>query len=129
MFTAGDSTRLRELLHPAHDRADVRFSLAFGQLGLSRSSLPHKLKQAEVYYILRGRCRAHVGSRVVTLRTGDLVYVPAGAVQWFENTGWQTMKFLCVVDPAWTKAGETLVGARAEAKRQKPTLKGRKTEG
>jgi len=124
MFTAGDSTRLKELLHPAHDRADVRFSFAFGQLGLSRSSLPHKLKQAEVYYILRGRCRVHVGAKSSVLRTGDLAYVPAGALQWLENTGWQTMKFLCIVDPAWTKAGEKVLGKRP--KKQKVGAKVRR---
>ncbi len=113
---AADGTRLFELLHPARSEARIGCSLAFGQLGLGRSSLPHKLRQAELYYILRGRGVMHVGAEQAEVRTGHAVYVPPGAVQWLENTGWQTMKFLCIVDPAWTAEGEHVVRPKSKAK-------------
>jgi len=106
---AGDGTRLVELLHPDRTRAKVRYSLAVAQLGIKRRSLPHRLNQAEVYYILRGAGRIHINSRAATVRAGDMVYIPPNAVQWLENTGWMTIKFICIVDPAWQAGGEEIL--------------------
>ncbi len=105
-ITAGDSTRLRELLHPARDSADIRYSLAIARLEPGARSLPHRLAQAEVYYLVQGSGVMHVGDESCPVQAGDAIYIPPGATQWLDNTGPETIEFTCIVDPPWTPEGE-----------------------
>ena len=59
-FVAGDRSILGELLHP--DKADVtvRYSLAHARVPAGQETLPHRLRTAEGYYILRGRGLMHL---------------------------------------------------------------------
>ena len=100
-ITAGDRTRLRELLHPARDVADIRYSLAEARLASGTHSQAHRLKTAEVYYLVRGTGVMHIGKETAQVVPGDVVYIPPGSVQWLENTGKGEVEFLCIVDPAW----------------------------
>jgi mannose-6-phosphate isomerase-like protein (cupin superfamily) len=109
-ITARDGTRLRELLHPDRDRASIRYSLAIAWLDPGKSSLPHRLKTAEVYYVMRGSGRMHVGDEATEVQAGDAVYIPPDAVQHLENTGHETIEFACIVDPAWQARDEQIVG-------------------
>ena len=109
-FIAGDNTRLRELLHPERDPATIGHSLARARLGPGQSSLKHRLEQAEIYHVISGTGRMHVGDESAEVGPGDTVLIPAASVQWLENTGTAAIEFLCIVDPAWTAAGETVVG-------------------
>ena len=54
-FIAGDSTRLRELLHPDKQPLALRYSLAHATLPVGETSQPHSINTSEVYYILSGR--------------------------------------------------------------------------
>ncbi len=117
-LTVGDGTRLRELLHPERDPVECRYSLAIAWIDPGCSSLPHRLKQTEVYYLVRGAGVMHVADDVKRSGTsppreevrrvsaGDVVYIPAGALQWLENDGGEVIEFACIVDPAWTAEGE-----------------------
>ena len=108
-ITAADNTRLRELLHPDRDPADIRYSLAVARLEPDTRSKPHKLAQSEVYYLLRGSGVMHVADESQPVQAGDAVYIPPGAVQWLDNTGSETIEFACIVDPPWTPEAEDLV--------------------
>lgn len=103
---AGDGTILRELLHP--DKADfqIRFSLAHAMVKPGQSSLPHKLKNSEVYYILEGQGIMHVDDESAKVGSGQAVYIPPNSRQYIENTGDSDLKFLCIVDPAWQPQDE-----------------------
>jgi len=105
-LTAGDGTRLRELLHPERDPVECRYSLAIAWIEPGCSSRPHRLKQTEVYYLVRGAGVMHVGDDARRVSAGDMVYIPAGALQWLENDGGEVIEFACIVDPAWTAEGE-----------------------
>ena len=105
-LTAGDGTRLRELLHPERDRVECRYSLAIARIEPGCASLPHRLQQTEVYYLIRGAGVMHVADDARRVAAGDAVYIPAGAVQWIENDGGEVIEFACIVDPAWTAEGE-----------------------
>jgi mannose-6-phosphate isomerase-like protein (cupin superfamily) len=105
-ITAGDRTRLRELLHPDRDRAEVRYSLAVAWLAPGARSRAHKLKTSEVYYLVRGTGVMHIGEEAAKVHAGDAVYIPPGSVQWLENGGKEEIEFLCVVDPAWRPEDE-----------------------
>jgi mannose-6-phosphate isomerase-like protein (cupin superfamily) len=105
-ITAGDRTRLRELLHPDRDPAEIRYSLAMATLAPGARSRAHKLKTSEVYYLVRGTGLMHIGEESAEVTAGDAVYIPPGSVQWLENTGKEEIEFLCIVDPAWRPEDE-----------------------
>jgi mannose-6-phosphate isomerase-like protein (cupin superfamily) len=111
-FTAGDGSILCELLHP--DKADVaiRYSLAHARVGPGEKTKPHRLRTAEVYYILRGRGRMHVDAGTAEADVDSIIYIPPGSVQYIENTGRDDLLFLCIVDPAWREMDEEIIGNR-----------------
>jgi len=108
-IVAGDRTRLRELLHPERDQVGVRYSLAIARLEPGASSRPHRLRTSEVYYIIRGQGEVYVADETAKVSAGDAVYIPAGAVQWLENTGGEPIEFACIVDPAWRPEHEKIL--------------------
>jgi len=107
--TAGDLTRLRELLHPDRQPASIRYSLAHAQLDPGSESLPHVLKSSEVYYILSGRGIMVIDDEQHPVESGQAVYIPPGAVQSIQNTAREPLVFLCIVDPAWQCPDETVL--------------------
>jgi len=109
-ITAGDNTRLIELLHPDRDYSfSGRYSLAHAVLPVGRASLKHRLINDEVYYILEGLGKMHVDREVVEVEAGDAVDIPPDSVQWLENTGEKDLVFLCIVDPAWKIENEEIL--------------------
>jgi mannose-6-phosphate isomerase-like protein (cupin superfamily) len=101
-IVANDGCRLRELLHPEHDASAVPYSLAFAWVDPGQATLPHKLRgQTEVYSILRGRGRMHIGGEEEDVAEGDSIVIPAASVQWIENTGTETLFFAAIVSPPW----------------------------
>ncbi len=105
-IVAGDKTFLRELLHPDKAQLQIRYSLAHALVKPAQSSLPHKLKTTEVYYILEGKGMMHVDDESAEVRTGQAIYIPPDSIQCIENTGESDLKFLCIVDPAWRSEDE-----------------------
>jgi len=108
-FIAGDKTVLRELLHP--DKADlkIRYSLAQASVGPGQESWPHKLKTAEVYYILSGTGEMKINDESAEVHAGQVIYIPPQAKQSIKNTGQADLKFLCIVDPAWRIEDEEIL--------------------
>ena len=106
---AGDRTRLRELLHPARDAVQIRYSLAVAWIAPGAGSQAHRLKTAEVYYLVRGSGVMHVGEEAAEVTAGDAVYIPPGSVQWLQDTGKDEIEFLCIVDPAWRTEDEGIL--------------------
>lgn len=106
-FTAGDDTLIREVLHPKNEGVPMSYSLAHAELAPGKASLPHRLlERSEVYIILEGEGTAYVDGQAASLKTGDVLFIPAGAEQYLENTGSGIVRFLCIVDPAWSKDTE-----------------------
>ncbi len=108
-FQAGDASFLKELLNPAREPLSLRYSLAHAEVGPGAATLPHRLKASEVYYILEGRGRMHIGGERAEVAAGQAVYIPPGEIQFIENTGAARLAFLCLVDPAWTPDGEEVL--------------------
>jgi len=108
-FKAGDTSFLKELLHPAKASLAIGYSLARAEVGPGARTLPHRLKSAEVYVILEGRGRMHVGGEEAEVGAGDTVYIPPAAIQFIENAGAAALVFLCIVDPAWRAADEEVM--------------------
>ena len=108
-FIAGDSTHLRELLHPVNDNLNIRFSIAHAVVPAGGTSVKHKLRSIEVYYIIQGEGEMHIDDETAKVGPGDTVFIPPDAVQYISNTGSNDLQFLCVVDPYWRLEDETIV--------------------
>ena len=108
-ITAGDNTRLRELLHPARDAVAIRYSLAVAWIAPGQRSRAHRLKTVEVYYLVRGNGVMHIGDEAARVEAGEAVYIPPGSVQWLDNTGKDEIEFICIVDPAWRPEDEQIL--------------------
>lgn len=100
-FVAGDSTLLRELLHPDKQPLDLRYSLAHATLAVGETSDPHALKTSEVYYILAGEGEMYIDDETQRVKPGDAVYIPPNAKQYIHSCGSEPLVFLAIVDPAW----------------------------
>lgn len=107
-FLAGDSTRLRELLHPDKQAIALRYSLAHATLAVGETSQPHSLKTSEVYYILSGKGEMHIANETQIVEPGDAVYIPPDARQFIHSCGNEPLVFICIVDPAWRQEDETV---------------------
>lgn len=107
-FIAGDSTRLRELLHPDKQPIALRYSLAHATLLFGETSQPRSLKTSEVYYILSGRGEMHIEDETQLVEPGDAVYIPPNARQFIRSCGNEPLVFICIVDPAWRKEDESV---------------------
>src|SRR5438132_6326747 len=108
-FVAGDNTILRELLHPDKVRMELRYSLAHAIVKPGDTSLPHRLKASEVYYILQGTGLMWIGDESAEVRPGQAVYIPPHSVQRVKNIGDTDLEFLCIVDPAWRQENEEVL--------------------
>lgn len=110
VFTAGDRTQIREVLHPKNDKIDLPYSLAKASLEKGQQSDPHILgASSELYIIEKGCGRAFVGDQVVDVKPGDIVLIPAGVRQYIQNLGEERLEFLCVVAPPWSKEDEVIL--------------------
>jgi mannose-6-phosphate isomerase-like protein (cupin superfamily) len=108
-FIAADDSVLRELLHPDKADIEIRYSLAHARVGPGEKTRAHRLKTAEVYYILEGQGRMHIGDQTAEVVADSAVYIPPGSVQHLENTGAGDLLFLCLVDPAWRAEDEEVL--------------------
>jgi mannose-6-phosphate isomerase-like protein (cupin superfamily) len=100
-FLANDGCRIRELLHSKNDPIDLPYSLALCTVEPGGKTYQHYLRQAEVYLIIKGHGRAHVGEDIVEIATGDAVVIPPKVIQWIENTGADELLFAAIVSPPW----------------------------
>ena len=107
-FIAGDSTILRELLHPDKQPLVLRYSLAHATLPVGETSQLHSLKTSEFYYILSGSGEMHIDDETHIVEPGDAVYIPPDARQFIRNSGSEPLVFICIVDRAWRKEDETV---------------------
>ena len=48
-------------------------------------------------YVLRGEAKITIGEETYHVKTGDAVFIPAGAVHSYENIGEEPFEFLCII--------------------------------
>ncbi|MDG7008459.1 MAG: cupin domain-containing protein [Nitrososphaerota archaeon] len=48
-------------------------------------------------YVLRGRYKVGIGSKVHVVKAGDSIFIPQGTLHWYDNTGGETAEFLCII--------------------------------
>ena len=111
-FVANDGCTIRELLHPKNDAIDLPYSLALATVDVGSKSYQHKLEQIEVYHILQGQGRMFIEDEDNEVGVGDVIVIPAEALQWIENIGSEPLIFAAIVSPPWTKDGDVRLYTR-----------------
>lgn len=48
-------------------------------------------------YVLRGEATITIGDAAHDVKTGDVVFIPEGAVHSYQNTGEEPFEFLCII--------------------------------
>lgn len=48
-------------------------------------------------YVLRGQAKIGIDEEVYEVKQGDVVFIPEGAVHFYENTGEEPFEFLCII--------------------------------
>ena len=101
-IVANDGCRLRELLHPGKDGSGIPYSLALAWVEPGQATFPHRLTgETEVYLILAGAGRMHLGEESAPVEAGDTVVIPRGERQWIECIGPESLHFAALVSPPW----------------------------
>jgi mannose-6-phosphate isomerase-like protein (cupin superfamily) len=100
-FQTADGSEIRELL--AHRNSCIhKQSLAEARLAPGQATTPHYHPVVEeIYYILEGTGRMQLGNEVAEVGPGDAIAIPPGMIHTIENTGDQTLKFLCCCAPGY----------------------------
>ena len=107
-FVAGDATLLREVLNPNDATTNVRYSLAHAIVKPGQTTLTHRLKSSETYYILSGTGEICINKETQVIGANQLIYIPPMARQYIKNNGESDLVFLCICDPAWRKEDEII---------------------
>ena len=113
-FTAGDGCTLREMLHPDKQGLSLRYSLAHATVSPGQTTLAHRLRTSEVYFIIQGQGRMHIDDETSDVGPNDIVYIQPHATQYISNTGQEELTFICIVDPAWRKEDEEILEVKSE---------------
>jgi len=110
-IVAGDDSVLRELVSGGKDGLKIPYGIAHAKLAPGKTSTPHRLKETtEIYYIVRGKGVMHIGPESEAVCEKDTIVIPAGAVQFLENTGDKDVEFLCITSPPWRAEDEKILG-------------------
>jgi quercetin dioxygenase-like cupin family protein len=48
-------------------------------------------------YVLRGHARIGIGEETHEVHAGDVVFIPAGILHYYENIGHEPFEFLCII--------------------------------
>lgn len=104
-----EGTDIKQYYHPHNTLNGISYSIAHFTLEPDKESKLHKLTSSEIYYILEGSGIFMMDKEEFEIKKDDSVYVPPNAEQKIRNTGSAMLKFLCIVEPAWTQNCEKVL--------------------
>jgi mannose-6-phosphate isomerase-like protein (cupin superfamily) len=104
-----EGTKIKQYFHPHNTLNGINYSIAQFTLESGKKSKHHKISSSEIYYILEGKGDLKIDKEIFHLQKDDSVYVPANSEQFIKNTGSDSLRFLCIVEPAWKAENEVLL--------------------
>ncbi len=104
-----EGTKIKQYFHPHNTSDGINYSLAQFSLEPGKRSKLHKMNSSEIYYILEGIGNLNVNECTYRLEKDDSVYVPPNSKQFIENIGNNNLRFLCIVEPAWSTKDEIIL--------------------
>lgn len=108
-FVTKDGSQIRELL--AHRNSCIRNqSLAEARLASGAATAAHyHIRTEEIYFILSGQGAMRIGETLRHVGLGDAIAIPPGQIHQIQNTGHDTLRFLCCCAPAYEHEDTVLV--------------------
>jgi len=97
------------IVNPLKKGLDIRYSLAHAIVKPGHKSRMHRLRSAEVYYILQGDGVTNIDNEISKVGSNQAIYIPPNSVQCIENKGEDDLVFICIVDPAWRSEDEKIL--------------------
>ena len=104
-FVTSDESRVVEVFHPDREAlpAGMACSIAHARVAAGAATVPHTLATStEIYWVLSGRGRMHIGDETADIGPGEAVLIPPDSIQWIEAADGEELVFLCVVTPPWS---------------------------
>jgi mannose-6-phosphate isomerase-like protein (cupin superfamily) len=77
-FIVNDGCLIPDLLHPHDDPVDLEYSIARVKYGVT--TIKHRLKYSDVYYILSGPGRIHFIDESRTAASDNVIFIPPNAI-------------------------------------------------
>ena len=105
-FRGDEGSEIKQNFFFYHAQVGIRYSLAQSVILPGKSSRPHKMKSAEIYFVLEGDGIIHVDDQSEKIEKNQSVYIPPLSKQYLENTGQTELTVLCILDPAWNPDDE-----------------------
>lgn len=109
VIEGSEGTKIRQIFHPHNTLSGIRYSISHSIVAPGKKSKFHKMKTSEVYYILEGKGILQIDGKTIIVSKDHAIYIPPHSKQRIENTGKNELKFLCIVDPAWTQEDEEIL--------------------
>ncbi|MFQ5904879.1 MAG: cupin domain-containing protein [Candidatus Binatia bacterium] len=101
-FVTLNGSTIREIIHPSNTPS-VGQRLAEARLAPRCATAKHVHKRSEeIYYILSGKGRMHLGGEDSMVGENDAIYIPSGTEHFIENTGDIDLIFLCSCMPPYS---------------------------
>ncbi|MBI5226974.1 cupin domain-containing protein [Candidatus Micrarchaeota archaeon] len=108
-FIARDKTVLREILNPDKGGFPIGYSLAWFKVLPKQRSKKHSLESSEVYFIISGKGKMHIGKEEFEVKGNDTVFIPPNTIQYIENlSNDEEIVAICIVEPFWKKEDEKI---------------------
>ena len=104
-----EGAKIKQYFHPDNTSGKIGYSLAQFTLESKRKTKLHKINSSEIYYILEGEATLEINGKQHIIKKDDSILVLPKSEQRIKNTGSSTLRFLCVVEPAWKQSDETLL--------------------
>ena len=104
-FVTSDESRVVEVFHPDREALPegMACSIAHARVAAGAATAPHTLATStEIYWVLSGRGRMHIGDETADIGPGEAVLIPPDSIQWIEAADGEELVFLCVVTPPWS---------------------------
>lgn len=103
-----DNNSICEFLHPGRvDRElGIDYSIAHIIIRPGKTIPPHRMKNPEVHYILKGEGILHIEDVPVEVHQGQIVHIPANSKQSLENTGNSDLEIFAINQPAWSEENQ-----------------------
>ncbi len=109
MTYAAEGSSIKQYFDPCNTSNGIKYSLAQFTLESGEKSRLHRIRSSEIYYILEGDAILNVNGNAISMKKDDSVYVQPNASQSIRNSGKSSLKFLCIVEPAWNPDDETIL--------------------
>jgi mannose-6-phosphate isomerase-like protein (cupin superfamily) len=77
-----------------------RLAMMMGYLPLGADSIIHAHPEEEIWYMLRGKGLAFVGTEEMDMEPGTCVFVPANVPHHLRNVGGEESMHICIHSPA-----------------------------